>query len=90
MLEKKLDKYFRKKLQSKIKKIVCFYCIDCRYEETICRDGFGLYIKKEKYNDNQYRRIMIFEDCLLIYYLSNLEELEKEILKKIDDYLERE
>lgn len=90
MLEKKLDKYFRKKLQSKIKNIVYFYSIDCRYEETICRDGLDLYIKNKKYNDNQYQRIMTFDDCMLIYYLSNYEELKKEILKRIDDYLKRE
>lgn len=87
MLEKKLNKYFRKKLQSSLKNILYIFHIDYRYEGTICEDGFELCVKNKKYNDNQYRSIMTFKDCLLIYYLSNLNELANEVTKNVKDYL---
>ena len=87
MLEKMLDKYFRKKLQSILKNILYTFYVDYRYKETICEDEFELYIKNKKYNDNQYRSVMTFKDCMLIYYLSNAKELAKEVIKNVKDYL---
>lgn len=59
MIDRILDKYYTKKLIEFIKSELVMYNLDKKFEVT--KDRVMIFIKKDKYNDNEYTLIGIFK-----------------------------
>lgn len=88
MIEKILDKYFAKKLKKYISDYSLRWYLDTRF---INKDNhIEFQVKLPKYKDKLYTTIYDFYKFNSLYYLLNMEDLNKAIERNIKNYLESE
>jgi len=85
MIEKILDKYYKRKLKRYLDRELLFWFIDHRYIED--RNYLELQVKKETFNDKQYKEILTFNKQEIFIILCNQEELKQCLKERIDKYL---
>lgn len=84
-LNKLADDYYKSILKERIKNEISIYCIDKKFE--IKGDKFKVFIKRNEYNDKMYHCILYLENYDILFYICNYEELRKEIIRRIENYL---
>lgn len=84
-LNKLADDYYKSILKERIKNEISIYCIDKKFE--IKGDKFKVFIKRKEYNDKMYQCILYLENYDILFYICNYEELRKEIIRRIENYL---
>lgn len=85
MIEKILDKYYTNKIKEMIKRNMMFWVnLDIRFIEN--KNHFELQIKDNKYNDNEYRKILTFDKKESIINICLWRELEETIKKLVERY----
>ena len=50
-------------------------------------DKFKVFIKRKEYSDKMYHCILYLENYDILFYICNYEELRKEIIRRIEIYL---
>ena len=85
MIEKILDKYYKRKLKLYLNRQLLYWFIDYRYIES--EDYLELQVKKEPFNDEQYKRILTFNKQEIFINLCNQEKLKECLKERIDKYL---
>ena len=88
MIDRILDKYYKRKLKEYLDRELLFWFIDHRYIED--RNYLELQVKKETYNDKQYKEILTFDKQDIFIILCNQKELEKCLKERINNYLKGE
>ena len=86
MIDRILDKYYTKKLIEFIKSALVMYILDKKFEVT--KDRVKIFIKKDKYNDNEYTLIGTFLKKDALEYLCNQNEVILNLRKKAKEYCE--
>jgi len=86
MITKILDKYYNKQLEKYIKTIMVYWMLDYRFTEN--KFYKRLEVKKSKYKDSEYRIVYVWHKKDVLYLIADLRELRKNIISKVDKYLE--
>lgn len=88
MIEKILDKYYCKKMKKFLDTELLGWFIDHRYKEN---DYFlGLQIKREEFNDEQYKEILSISKPEIFTILCNQELIRKVLKERVEKYLVEE
>lgn len=87
MIEKILDKYYLKKLKIFLDRELLLWNIDHKYIEEL---GYlTLLIKKECYNDKQYKELLTFHKKDIFNDLCNQKELINVLKERMNEYFEK-
>ena len=87
MIEKILDKYYLKKLKLFLDRELHLWNIDHKYNEEL--GNLTLLIKKECYNDKQYKALLTFRKKDIFNYLFNQKELISVLNERINEYFKK-
>lgn len=89
MFERKMDKYYTKKIVDLIESYLRFWNIDYKFyfnDKTV-----EVMIKKREYKDNCYTSIFLMPYKWSLYYLINYDdEIENTIKERIEEYVKKE
>lgn len=84
-LNKLADEYYKSILKERIKNDLSIYCIDKKFK--IKGDKFKVFIKRKEYSNQMYHCILNLENYDILFYICNYDELRKEIIRRIEIYL---
>lgn len=87
MIEKILDSYFTIKLKRIIKNYSCIWFIDKRFIKT--KDLITFQIKRQEYNDEQFRGIISFYKEEAILFIIHKQKLYEDLYKLINEYCDK-
>ena len=88
MIEQILNNYFMKKFKKYICNYLLNWCLDTRFIEK--GNIIELQIKRPHFKDELYKSIFSFYKNEGVYYLLNMEDIEKKLKECINHYLESE
>lgn len=90
MIEKILNKYYSEQIISNIDQFTIPYFIDIKFSQDKNYLGLLIYIKRPKYKEEEYIEIATIHNYEYIYWLTNLEKLNKIIIERVEEYCKKE